>query len=582
MIAGRDWPAKRTTDSMKLVDARRLTGSNLYDTRPGAVATVEFSEDEDVDAAVERWRAAIRRGLHELHWDAVLHVRTSQAPGGRREAALMLTAPVDRLYAAAELAEWAVAVADGGEPDLHVIVQAAGQEQAARAGVLALIDRAERRGVPWLLDDDTFSAGWGRCSRAWPLAELPAPDAVAWDALGRIPVALVTGTNGKTTSSRLLARMAIEAGHHVGNSSTDGLYVDEALVDAGDWTGPGAARELLRRPEVEVSILEAARGGLLRRGLEVSGCHAALVTNIEHDHLGEYGIHDLAAMAEAKGLVTRAVRPDGRIVLGADSPALVKWASLQAFSAPVEWVSPDPGHPVLRDHVAAGGVVWTVREGTLVRREAGIDHELLPVADAPLTLGGKARHNVANTLGAAAVGRALGLPDAAIVRALRSFGADPRDNPGRARAWLLPDGREILIDFAHNLAGIAAVVELVQALGRRPVVCFGMAGDRPDDDLRALGAALTRFLPRHIVLREQVAYMRGRASGEVPGLLAEGARAAGHAPSAIHFADDEPGALDLARQLSEPDELILLLLHTERAAVEAWLSRAGARASSLR
>jgi folylpolyglutamate synthase/dihydropteroate synthase len=567
---------------MQRLDARRLTGLNLYCADPGAVVTVRLSAEEDAEAALATLRATVARGLAQLQWTAQTHVRTSCGADGVLEAAVMITAPVDRLYAAAALLEWAVAAANGTPGDLAAVESEAAAERAARAGLLELLDHADSVGVPWLVDDDTLSLGWGRHGRTWPMAELPAPDVVPWAELTAIPVALVTGTNGKTTSSRLLARMAHEAGVCAGNSSTDGIYVDERIVDAGDWTGPGAARELLRRRELQLAILEVARGGLLRRGVEVSDCDAALITNVERDHLGEYGIHDLAAMASAKGIVTGAVRPDGCIVLGAESPALVAWARERSLPAPVQWVSPDPDHPVLRDHVAAGGVVWTVADGQLVRRDPHGDHALLAVADAPLTFEGKARHNVANLLGAAAVAQALGLPEAAIVAALRSFGRDVRDNPGRAHAWRLPDGTEILMDFAHNLAGLAAVAGLVRGLGRRPIVCFGMAGDRPDDDLRALGAALTDFGPRHLVVREQKAYMRGRAAGEVPRLLAEGATATGYAAANIHFVDSEPGALDVARGLAEPGELVVLLLHTERDAVSAWLQQAGATPTTLR
>jgi cyanophycin synthetase len=562
---------------MRLHDSRRLTGLNLSDERPGAAATVRFDPGEDAAAAIERWRLALARGLAELHWDATLRVRRSESEAGDREAELMFTAEIDRLYAAADLGEWAVRAAEGEAVPLDTVRESAAREIAVNAGLLALVRRGRAEGVPSLCDDEMLTLGWGARGRTWPIGALPPPTAIEWSALGQIPLALVTGTNGKTTTSRLLARIARLAGHRVGNTSTDGIYVDEALVEAGDWTGPGAARTLLRRTEVELAILEAARGGLLRRGLEITGCDVALVTNIERDHLGEYGIFDLPNLAAVKGLVTRAVRPGGRIVLGADSPALVAWARTQRFAAPVEWVTTDPESPVLQAHTAAGGSGWTCADGLLVRRRGGSDTAIIPAADVPITFGGKARHNVANALAAAAVASALGLSHDAISSGLRDFGSRPTDNPGRARAFTLSDGRDLLLDFAHNAAGLQAIGELVRALGRRAIVSFGMAGDRSDEDLRTLGTLLVDFAPRHVILREQPAYLRGRKLGEVPALLAEGLRRAGFPESAIHLAGDEPSALDLARALADPEELLLLLLHTERDAVAAWLERHGAR-----
>ena len=562
---------------MRLVDSRRLTGLNRHDDRAGAAVSVRFDPGEDPSAAIARWREAVQHGLKQLGWTATLHHRQSTDPIQGPEAELMFTAEVDRLYAATELAEWAVAVASGETPDLHPVQASAAAQVAAGRGLLELLARARAEDVPVLLDDEALTFGWGRHGRTWPIDELPAPNAVDWSACNKIPVALVTGTNGKTTTSRLVARIAREAGLRTGNTSTDGIDVDGVQVEAGDWTGPGAARTLLRRTELDVAILEAARGGLLRRGLEVRGCDAAIVTNVDHDHLGEYGVHDLEDLAAAKGLVTRAVRPGGRIVLGAQSPALVRWALAQSFGAPVEWFSTDPDDPVLARHVATGGVGWTIADGMIVRREATTDEAILPVTQPPITFGGKARHNVANVLGSVAVAHALGITTEAIAAGCRAFGADPGDNPGRARAWTLADGRDVLLDFAHNRAGLEAIVDLVRALGRAPVVCFGMAGDRSDAELRDLGTMLARLGPRVVVLREAAAYRRGRDAGEVPALLAEGLHATGFPQSAIHFADDEPSSLDRARELAAPGELILLLLHTERDVVDAWLRRAGAR-----
>lgn len=586
--------------AIERLDSRRLTGPNVHCASAGAVAEVRF--DGLPEPAIARWRAHVTEGAAELGWSIAIHVREFLDAEGRAGAELMFTAPVDQLYAATELNEWAIARAAGveAENDLATVADHAAAERAQRAGALALIERAEREGVDWLLDDDALSLGYFDDAQTFVFAEgpLPGPEAIDWTGFRRHPVVVLTGTNGKTTTTRLLARLVRRAGLRVGNTSTDGLCVDEVLVEAGDWTGPGGARAVLRHPGLDVALLEAARGGLLRRGLGVRSPDVAVITNVDRDHLGEYGVFDLAGMAAAKGIVARAAKADGKVILGADSPALVDWAARalpdpgeaapSAGRARVVWFSLDPDSPVLLEHRRTGGETWTVEGGWMVCHPAGggSPRKLVPVADIPLTLDGHARHNVANALAAAAAAHALGLEDRAVVTGLLEFGARPEDNPGRAHLWTVPRDREdpaagsvdLLVDFAHNLAGLTAIQALVARDGRRPILSFAMAGDRSDEDLLALGAALREFEPRSLVLREQVGTLRGRPLGEVPTKLAAGYGVGpGDGAGAVTIVEDEPSALDFALADSAPGDLVVLLVHTERDAVAAWLSENRAR-----
>lgn len=566
---------------MQLVDARRLTGANLHDRRPGATLEARFDAGEDVEQALARWRTRLDRGLAKLGWTADVHVRRHRSGVA---ADLMITAEFDRLYAAVDLIEWAAR--NEADDRLDRIARAATRERVTKRGARQLIERAELEGVPWLLDDERVSIGHGVRSRAWKLGEVPAAETIDWAAhRGHLPIALITGTNGKTTSARLLARIVRLAGIHVGNTSTDGIEVDEQRIEEGDLTGPGGARTLLRRPDVAFAVLEVARGGMLRRGLGVSQADAALITNVSKDHLGEYGIETLDDLADAKAIVASVIPASGRLVLGAESPALVELARRRSFAAPLVWFSLDPDHPVLVEQRAAGRECVTVIEGEVCWQQGDRSERLLALTDIPLTIGGRARHNVANVLGVVALAKALGLPDAAILAGLRGFGSQPSDNPGRARVWALPlpAGGEVtlLLDFAHNLAGLASIAELVQGLARPTLVSFGMAGDRSDEDLRALASALLAFDPRLVILREQVDYLRGRPLGVVPQLLAEGLARAGHPAAATHLVPDEPQALSLALSLARPGEVFVLLVHTDHEGVGAWLRELGARPSDL-
>ena len=194
---------------------------------------------------------------------------------------------------------------------------------------------ARRHGVTFLHGEELVSVGSGRGVRVWPEQDLPDPAAVDWSAVFDVPTALVTGSNGKTTVVRLLAAMASAAGRVAGLSSTDAVRVGDRTVDQDDYSGPSGARLLLRQPDVEVAVLETARGGLLRRGLAVQRADVAVVTNIADDHLGEFGVETLEALAETKLLVARALGGDGRLVLNADDPVLVPAAA--RLAAPIAW-----------------------------------------------------------------------------------------------------------------------------------------------------------------------------------------------------------------------------------------------------
>ncbi len=186
---------------------------------------------------------------------------------------------------------------------------------------------AARHHVPFLWDDDEVSVGFGKTAITWPADQLPEPESVDWQAIGSIPLGIVTGTNGKSTTVRLSAEILAAAGLSAGITSTDYIRVGEEILDRGDYSGPGGARTLLRHPRSEAVVLEVARGGLLRRGIGVEHADAALITNVAEDHMGEYGINTVAEMAEAKFIVRRALVTDAPLILNADDPESVRMAA---------------------------------------------------------------------------------------------------------------------------------------------------------------------------------------------------------------------------------------------------------------
>ncbi|HKU62756.1 MAG TPA: Mur ligase family protein [Gemmatimonadales bacterium] len=556
---------------MKLLDSRRVTGPGLLLDGPGAVLDVEL-DPQTRDRAIEAWREAATRMLAAVGLPDA-HLRSRCFQGG---ATLGFTAPPDVLYTATELNEWAWASAEATmagagapatEPDAARLRAALGLER--NPALLAIRAAARTHGLNFLAGEEQVSAGSGTGSRVWPERELPDPEQVPWDRLHDIPIALVTGSNGKTTVVRLLAAMAMEAGRVTGTTTTDGVALQGRFLEESDFSGPSGARMLLRRPEVETAILETARGGLLRRGLAVEHALAAVVTNIAADHLGEFGVQTLAELAETKLLVARAVGPGGRVVLNADDPVLAMAGG--RISAELAWFSLDPANPLMRAHVESGGTAAVLDGSSLVLIERGRRTILASTEAMPIALGGAARHNVANALAAVAAAGALGIDHDAVRRALERFGRNPTDNPGRANVIEL-GGAHIYVDYVHNPHGMAALATALERFpGRRRLVLLGQAGDRDDAAIRELARSALGLRPDRVVLKEMEAYLRGRATGEVSRLMTSALTEAGYPREKITSTPSELDAVRAALTWAEPGDLLVFGIHQDRRAVMTYL-----------
>lgn len=545
-------------------DSRRLTGPSRLLPRAGAVIEVALP-DADADRLVLAWRRQAERILQALGWREELG--ELRWPGG---ASLAFTAPPDALYSATELNEWAwdaaILTATGG-PEPSAEEAAAGLvgriARERNPALIALRDAARQHGVAFLSDNRSVSVGLGAGSITWPVGELPDPDAVPWHEVRDLPTALVTGSNGKTTTVRILAALVAAAGRVPGHTSTDGVTVAGDTLARGDYAGPEGARLLLRDRRVETAILETARGGILRRGLPVERADVAVVTNIAEDHFGEFGVFDCAGLADVKLVVARVIPPSGRVVLNADDAWLRDRAG--RVRAPIAWFTLDPANARVRAHVAAGGDACYPDAGAFVLVRGGVGETVAPVSALAITFGGVARHNVANALAAIAAAAALGLPTAAIVRGLETFAGSAADNPGRANLFDV-GGVRVVVDFAHNPHGMVALGDIASALrrGGRTLVALGQAGDRDDESIRELARAAHGLHPDHVIVKEMDKYRRGRAPGEVPGLIIHELHRLGMAAEAISTAPDDLGALRQAVDWARPGDLLLVTIHVDQ------------------
>lgn len=555
---------------MEYLDARRLTGPNLLWDRPSSILDVGCDEAEA--AAVESaWREALSAMLDAVGWrEAATAVRP--LTGG---VSLAFAAPIDALYAATEINEWLwsqLAPRDSGESEsldeaADRIRQAIADE--SRPGLRRIESAAADHGVSFLWDDDHVSLGLGKGSATWPVDELPDAASLDWSEYHDIPVGIVTGTNGKTTTVRLATHIARTAGARTGVSCTDWIAVDDEIIDRDDWSGPGGARRILRQPGVELAILETARGGLLRRGLGVDRADAAVITNIAEDHLGDFGSRTIDELLAIKWIVSRAVRADGVLVLNADDPLLVEKA--QSFDGVIHWFTLDPGNETVTAHIDQGGTAW-LRDGDTIVRAQGSDRQPLSRVDRiPITLDGAARHNVANALAAAALTAALGIPGAAIARGLETM--TQAANPGRSNRYEV-DGATVIVDFAHNPHAMQAVFDMARALpADRRLLAFGQAGDRTDRQIRQLARGAFRIGLDRVIVSELAKYRRGRGPGEVFGLIRDELLDCGADADDIVHVDEEIDALDEALTWARPGDLLIILALARADEVHERLSR---------
>lgn len=558
---------------MEFVDARRLTGPNAVFDRVGSVLDVACTAEE-AERLVPVWADNVGRMLEVLDWPSA-ELAFRRLEGG---ISLAFSAPIDQLYAASEINEWAWAASafelgvSGEQPDFDASVAALRESAAQEANVelMWLIDEAAARGTTLLWDDDEVSLGLGKGSRTWPVREIP--DAFDWDAFHDVPVGIVTGTNGKTTSVRFAQHILRAAGHNVGVSSTDWIAVNERIIDRDDWSGPGGARAVLRQREVDAAILETARGGLLRRGLGVERADAALITNISEDHLGDFGSRNLDELLEIKWVLSHAVRADGKLVLNAEDARLVARAG--AYDGELVWFSLDASNPVVTAHVAGGGTAFVLRGDELCMLDGGARAPICRSADIPIALGGAARHNVANALAAAALTWSMGVSLDAIARGLRTMRQD--ENPGRCNLYTL-HGFKVLIDFAHNPAAMAALFDMARSIpAQRRVLCFGQAGDRTDELIRELARDAWAIGLERIIVSELSKYHRGREHGDVFRIIRDELLTCGAADQQIAHHEEEMASFEDALGWAQPGDLVILLALGGAGPIQARLRELGA------
>jgi cyanophycin synthetase len=565
---------------VRLVEIRLLEGPNVYRLEPVVKLEVAvgrrrtwYGQRSPGRHALVRLGAAVPARAWPLPIDAlVAWVRRLRADHGEGRGGV-------QVHRSSDPGHWIVAFPWTGAERAHTIAEAAlalaerDVSPSRRAHLTGAQERLVTRWSARIAESRVTPPAWVR------------------DIDRRMPVVSITGTNGKSTVTRLITHILKVAGKRVGTTTSDGVLVDERLVDPGDWTGPAGAWQILERSDLDVGVLETARGGLVLRGMGYESNDASVVTNVTSDHLDLQGIHTLPELAEVKATVARATRPDGWAVLNADDP-LVASIARRVRSRVAMFSIGDGGTAAVRRTVNGGGRGYVLREGWLVELDGSggdgtVEHRIVEVGRVPITLGGLARHNVANALAAAGAARGLDVTLAQLRDGLTDFQPSSERSPGRLNLFRL-GGRIIIVDFAHNEAGVSAVLDVAEgiaggAAGRAaPVTAIiGTAGDRPDDTLRGIGK-IAAMRAQRVAIKETRKYLRGRSRESVVGEILAGIASTRRPTTDVPIYESETAALrgELARSegsaRSDSARVIVLMCHEEREEIFALLAELGA------
>ena len=556
--------------SSSLVELRVLEGPNLYCPRAAIKLTLDVSALAAVPEDVAS-RFARRIGLR--------NARPGPAETGFRQR--FATRAVARLVraVAAESGTARLAVRVRPTSDPHLIVVAFPWRHRERAQVMG-------RGVAEVLDAVPSADVGTAVSEAAARVAASEPGAAPHTLTPRVPVVAVTGTNGKTTTSRMIAHVARTSGALVGWSNTDGIYIDGELVEAGDYSGPSGAGRVLAHPAVELAVTETARGGILLKGIGLTRNDVSVVTNVSADHLGLQGIDTLDQLAEVKSVVPQITRKGGWAVLNGDDPRVY---AMHTVIRAQPWVfSRDPDSPAIREVLGNGGRATTVIDGWVSVLVPDADPDpLVELVDVPMTLAGLSRFNVENALAAASAALAVGIPRADVVEGLRTFRPDAEHNPGRMNLFSVPTGFgevsgdvSVVVDLAHNEAGLEALLEIMNGVrrpGSRLMLALGAVGDRQDDLIEKLGEIGARDSDVLAIAHKQH-YLRGRDVAQLDALMRAGAARVGVSDIAS-YPTEVAGLAALVEQAA-PGDVVGLMCHAEREAVYAWLGEHGATPDS--
>ncbi len=386
---------------------------------------------------------------------------------------------------------------------------------------------------------------------AAPIVDMLFPEGEPHD----IPIVSVTGTNGKTTTVRMITNMFKGVGYNVGMTTTDGIYVQDRLIASGDMSGPYSAKVVLRDPMVDCAVLETARGGILREGLGYKMADVGVVLNVQPDHLGLKGVHTIEDLAKVKSVVAEMVRKGGVTVLNADDVQCRQMASY--CREKIIYFSLHSTNPVIQAHIEDENTAVVYDRGYIAIVSGTTAMTVARAVDMPITLEGRALFNVQNALAVAAVGHAMGLTIEEIRQGLISFFPSPSQAPGRMNFFSINDF-EVMVDYAHNPPAYKNIIDLLARLNhKRCLIVFDVVGDRRDEDLREVCRLIASGCQHAIVFEDK--QLRGRTPGELMDLVEQGLIDSGVDAGNVEKIADESEAIERALSMAKNGDLVCIM-----------------------
>lgn len=533
---------------MQLVEIRDLDGPNILLLEPAIKIEFALDADAELQTAIERLRAQVS--------DA----------GSLPSSELVALAGLVRRWLT-QIGQRVHVVAKRLETPGHIAIGFGWIHRRSAVTIAALL-AALLAGEP--VDTDVALARIAELERRVEDDDRPL---MVRDVDRHIPIVAITGTNGKTTTTRLLAHILMRTGRRVGWSSSSGVYLDGHEVLAGDYSGPAGARRVLDEPGLDVAVLETARGGILLRGVAYEHNDVSIFINVSADHLDLQGVRTVQGLAEVKSVVVRVTRPGGTAVINADD-ALVMDATKQ-ISASKLLFSRNPQSPAMIKHLASGGPALLLDGSTIVFDDGRDRYQVGKLAEIPMTFGGRADHMLENAMAATGGALALGLSPAEVAEGLKTFRNAPDQNLGRLNVFDLR-GATVILDYAHNEAGLEQLVRFARSFlgesGRLSIV-IGTAGDRTNASLREIGR-IAGAAADTVVIKLTRRYLRGRAEQDLIEQYQIGLRSAGREDAPV--AETELDGLRLALNGVSTGDVVAIMSQEQMAAITDWLRQQGA------
>jgi cyanophycin synthetase len=547
--------------------SKRLIGPNLFFKETGTVLDLPITEEQGKIVSLCEQEAM--RVLPALGWKEV-HTAHKIYNNGIR---LAFVSPFDITLPSCDVIDfvWA-SVRQFLESGNYKTIDEAIEillpliEEDENLTLRAIYNEATKRGFNVFFDEGLVTIGSGKFSYQAQVDDVDV-NKIPWDNIKDIPIVLVTGTNGKTTTVRMTSFICQHAKKVVGYCSTDWVMIDGKVIDRGDFSGPSGNRYVLTNPNVDVAVLEVARGGLCGRGLANTNVTAATISNISIDHLGLDGIETLEDLCEAKSIVYSAVENTGHAVINLDDALIVARFEAGLIKGTKVFFSQKLSESEMDAYLNEAAFVCFVKDGEFVLKTASETHVIATVKEVPLTVKGFAKHNIENALNAIALSYELGCMPNEISLGLLAYENNDEENLGRANVFHIGEAT-VIVDFAHNAAGLKAILDMSQAYSpERVKIMWGQTGDRMSliDEMARVTAD---YDPAEVVVNEIEGYLREKAIvGQIPTMIEESLLKYDFPKSNIRHVDDELIGVDYALNNLESGDVYILCVHEHTATI---------------